>query len=282
MKEKLEDMLSKIDLEIDEIDLYGYDIIETSLSMIHKLQAILNDLRTKMQTYVFPTKEDEILFFKTQKPELLGRLLFFYKIYRIETQCPTGSNEIIRLYLNNELDSLTYFFNRNLDFYQYYRSHSTVHDELYFLRGNVDFRLCTDSAQFDKDPNFSTGYDYKVAKILANEMLRIYLNKKLQKLECDSYIEEKQTVTTKIPIRFTGKKNALIELGYALVSSGDINHGNIEIKEFMKYLSFIFNIDLGGYYDAYIAMKERKDQTAYLNLLAEKLSKRMREDDNKR
>ena len=274
MKEKIKQILLQIDLEIDEIDLYGYDIIETSLSMIHKLQAILNDLRTKMQTYVFPTKEDEILFFKTQKPELLGRLLFFYKIYRIETQCPTGSNEIIRLYLNNELDSLTYFFNRNLDFYQYYRSHSTVYDELYFLRGKVDFRLCTDSAQFDKDPNFSTGYDYKVAKILANEMLRIYLNKKLQKLECDSYIEEKQTITTKIPIRFTGKKNALIEC--------DINHGNIEIKEFMEYLSSIFNIDLGGYYDAYIAMKERKDQTAYLNLLAEKLSKRMREDDNKR
>ena len=29
-------------------------------------------------------------------------------------------------------------------------------------------------------------------------------------------------------------------------------------KEFMEYLSTIFNIDLGGYYDAYIAMKERK------------------------
>ena len=120
MKELFDKILAGLDLEIDEIDLYGYDIIETSLSMIHKLQAILNDLRIKMQTYVFPTKEDEILFFKTQKPELLGRLLFFYKIYRIETQCPTGSNEIIRLYLNNELGSLTYFFNRNLDFYQYY------------------------------------------------------------------------------------------------------------------------------------------------------------------
>ena len=103
-----------------------------------------------------------------------------------------------------------------------------------------------------------------------------------RKEECDSYIEEKQTIATKTPIRFTGKKNALIELGYALVSSGDINHGNIEIKEFMEYLSSVFNIDLGDYYDAYIAMKERKDQTAYLNLLAEKLSKRMREDDNKR
>ena len=282
MKEKLADILYKVDIEIDNIDLYGYDIIETSLSMVHRLQNVLVDLRDELQTYTFLTKEEEIYFFKNQKPELLGRLLYFYKIYRIETQCPTGSNEVIRLYINKELDSLTYFFNRNLDFYQYYRSHSTIHDEHYFLRGRTDIRLCTDSAQFDKDPNFSTGYDYKVAKILANEMLRIYLNKKLQKLECDSYIEDKQTVTTKIPIRFTGKKNALIELGYALVSSGDINHGNIEIKEFMKYLSSIFNIDLGGYYDAYIAMKERKDQTAYLNLLTEKLSKRMREDDYKR
>lgn len=179
MKEKLADILYKVDIEIDNIDLYGYDIIETSLSMVHRLQNVLVDLRGELQTYTFPTKEEEIYFFKNQKPELLGRLLYFYKIYRIETQCPTGSNEVIRLYINKELDSLTYFFNRNLDFYQYYRSHSTIHDEHYFLRGRTDIRLCTDSAQFDKDPSFSTGYDYKVAKILANEMLRIYLNKRL-------------------------------------------------------------------------------------------------------
>lgn len=186
------------------------------------------------------------------------------------------------IYINKELDNLTYFFNRNLDFYQYYRSHSTIYDEHYFLRGNTDIRLYTDSAQLDKDPNFSTGYDYKVAKILANEMLRIYLNKKLQKIENESYIEKQyQSISTKIPIRFTGKKAALIELGYALVSSGDINHGNIEIKEFMNYLSTMFNIDLGGYYDAYIAMKERKDRTSYLNKLIENLSKKMDEDDRR-
>ena len=104
MKEKICDILSEIDLEIDEIDLYGYDIIETSLSMVHRLQTVLNDLKTKIQTYVFPTKEDEILFFKVQKPEILGRLLFFYKIYRIETQCPNGSDEVIKGYISRELD----------------------------------------------------------------------------------------------------------------------------------------------------------------------------------
>lgn len=282
MKELTQQILSTIDSEIDKIDLYGCNIIETSLSMVLRLQDILTDLRCQLQTYIFPSKEEEISFFKNQRPELLGRLLYFYKIYRIETQCPTGSNEVIRLYINKELDSLTYFFNRNLDFYQYYRSHSTIHDEHYFLRGKTDIRLCTDSAQFDKDPNFSTGYDYKVAKILANEMLRIYLNKKLQKLENEIYIEKQhQRINTKIPIRFTGKKSALIELGYALTSSGDINYGNVEIKEFMNFLSSMFNIDLGGYYDAYIAMKERKDRTAYLNKLIENLTKRMNEDDAK-
>ena len=160
MKELVNNMLAKIEVDISEIDLYGYNIIDTSLSMVHKLQTVLNDLRMKIQSYVFSTKEDEILFFKTQKPEILGRLLFFYKIYRIETQCPNGSNDVIRSYINRELDNLTYFFNRNLDFYQYYRSHSTIYDEYYFIRGKADLRLCTDSAQFDKDPNFSTGYGY--------------------------------------------------------------------------------------------------------------------------
>lgn len=126
MKKKLANILSEINLEIDEIDIYGYDIIPVSLAMVHRLQGILSDLRNDLQIYVFPSKEEEIYFFKNQKPELLGRLLYFHKIYRIEVQCPTGSNDVIRLYLNKELDSLTYFFNRNLDFYQYYRSHSTV------------------------------------------------------------------------------------------------------------------------------------------------------------
>ena len=282
MKELVNNMLAEIEVDISEIDLYGYDIIETSLSMVHRLQELLNDLKAKLQTYSFPAKENEITFFKTQKPEILGRLLFFYKIYRIETQCPNGSNDVIRNYISKELDNLTYFFNRNLDFYQYYRSHSTLYDEYYFVRGKSDLRLCTDSAQFDKDPNFSTGYDYKVAKIIANEMLRIYLNKRLVKLETNTQVEDNLQKCLKYPFRFTGKKVFLIELGYSLVSSGDINNGNVEIKEMMNFLGTVFQVELGNYYAAYIAMKERKkDRTAYLSRLQDSLVKRMDEDDSK-
>lgn len=242
---------------------------------------ILLELREKVKDNEFENKVDEILFFKVQKPELLGRLIYFYKMYRIETQCPTGSNEVIKHYLNQELDSLTYFFNHNLDFYQYYRSNSTLYDEYYFLRGKKDIRLCTDSSQFDKDPKFSTGYDYKVAKIIANEMLRIYLNKRIIKLETGNQIKDNLQWLNKSPFRFTGKKVFLIELGYSLASSGDFNNGNIEIKEMMNFLSSVFHTDLGDYYAAYIAMKERKDRTAYLHHLIDSLIKRMNDDDMK-
>lgn len=132
MKELVNNMLAEIEVNISEIDLYGYDIVETFLSIVRRLQAVLNDLKTKLQIHSF------------------------YKIYRIETQCPDGSNDVIRNYISKELDNLTYFFNRNLDFYQYYRFHSTLYDEYYVVRGKFDLRLCTDSAQFDKDLNFST------------------------------------------------------------------------------------------------------------------------------
>ena len=157
-----------------------------------------------------------------------------------------------------------------------------LYDEYYFVRGKSDLRLCTDSAQFDKDPNFSTGYDYKVAKIIANEMLRIYLNKRLVKLETNTQVEDNLQKCLKYPFRFTGKKVFLIELGYSLVSSGDINNGNVEIKEMMNFLGTVFQVELGDYYAAYIAMKERKkDRTAYLSRLQESLVKRMDEDDSK-
>ena len=281
MKEYINQLVQQVENTLADFEICECNIISDSLKIVHYLYDILLELREKVKDNEFENKVDEILFFKVQKPELLGRLIYFYKMYRIETQCPTGSNEVIKHYLNQELDSLTYFFNHNLDFYQYYRSNSTLYDEYYFLRGKKDIRLCTDSSQFDKDPKFSTGYDYKVAKIIANEMLRIYLNKRIIKLETGNQIKDNLQWLNKSPFRFTGKKVFLIELGYSLASSGDFNNGNIEIKELMNFLSSVFHTDLGDYYAAYIAMKERKDRTAYLHHLIDSLIKRMNDDDMK-
>ena len=282
MRRFAEEILSKIDVEIRLKNCDVNLVMDNALYMVKFIAPMYERLRKMVISYSFPSVEDEIYFFKELKPEILSKYIYFSKVYHIELKCPDGSNDCIREYLSAELDKLTYFFRNNIEFYQYMRSKSTHLDNFYFTRKTI--RTSTmpsfESFQYDTDPLFSTGYDYKAAKILCNKYLKVYLENRIANLNnVEHNIMRSSKCST---IRFTGKKNALIELGYALVSSGDINHGNIEIKEFMEYLSAIFNIDLGGYYDAYIAMKERKDQTAYLNLLTEKLSKRMREDDNKR
>ena len=282
MRNFAEEMLLKIDAEIESIGFNNDITINDALHIVKYIIPLYDQLRKLTVDHIFSSTEEEIYFFKELKPNILGRYLYFNKVYRIESQCPSGSNDVIKEYLNDELGGLTYFFRRNLDFYQYYRSKSAIYDAYYFVRGKADIRLCCDSFQCDRDPMFSTGYDHKIAKILANEMLQIYLNKRIINLGQSEAINKQAITKIPYPANWTSNKIFLIELGYALYVAGDINNGNITVKEIMNLLGAMFNIDLGDYYRGYITLKNRKkDRTLYLKTLIEKLLKRMEEDDEK-
>ena len=47
MKEVVDRILEQVEADISEIDLYGYNIVETFLSIVRRLQAVLNDLKNK-------------------------------------------------------------------------------------------------------------------------------------------------------------------------------------------------------------------------------------------
>lgn len=282
MRNFAEEMLLKIDAEIESIGFNNDITINDALHIVKYIIPLYDQLRKLTVDHIFSSTEEEIYFFKELKPNILGRYLYFNKVYRIESQCLSGSNDVIKEYLNDELGGLTYFFRRNLELYQYYRSKATTYDTYYFIRGKADIRLCCDSFQCDRDPMFSTGYDHKIAKILANEMLQIYLNKRIINLGQSEAINKQAITKIPYPANWTSNKIFLIELGYALYVAGDINNGNITVKEIMNLLGAMFNIDLGDYYRGYITLKNRKkDRTLYLKTLIEKLLKRMEEDDEK-
>lgn len=150
------------------------------------------------------------------------------------------------------------------------------------MRGKFHPQLCADSVSFIRDPLFSTGYDYKIAKILCNEMLRIYLNKKMHSIEKHVTMNKDRALLPFNNLKWTGSKVAAVELGYALESSKLINRGNADIKEIMLLIETCFNIDLGDYYRTYISIKQRKkDRTPFLQSLIDSLNKRMNDDDSK-
>lgn len=278
-----EEFIKNIDCTIyEKIDVDNWNIsVEVVLDVVEFLQRSLEDMRTYIVNHPFSNKEEEIYFFKHIKPEVLSRLLYFTEIYNTEMRKPHGSIEVLKKYYNDRLDELTSYFESNLDFYQYYRSKATHLDSHYFVRGHIDFKLCPNCVPYDRDPEFSTCYDHKAAQILANDMLCIYLNKKLHGVNKQVIIAKSRSFLPEHPFRWTATKIAAVELGYAIYAAGILNNGQADIKEIMTFMEASFQIDLGDYYRTYITMKDRKkDRTSFLNSLIKSLLKKMDEDDN--
>ena len=89
----------------------------------------------------------------------------------------------MRKFYHSELDKLKTYFDDNLDFYRYYRTGNTCLDKKYFLRGKHDIRLTLDSFYFQADHRFTTSHDFKVAQIMANDLIQVYLEGEIHKLE---------------------------------------------------------------------------------------------------
>lgn len=280
MKQFSNTIVHKISTEI-EIFCIDNDISsDKALHMINFIRPLFEELREFTHQYTFQDASEEISFFKDIKPFILSKLIYFNDIYTLDLRKPNGSKEVLKEYYKKKQTAITEFCNANLDFYQYYRSKATHLDRYYFLRGHENYQLCHNCGMFDKDPLFSTCCDHRVAKMLAYDMLEIYLQQRLQELERKEVIENSRTSLPDNPFQWTGAKIAAIELGYAIYVSGVLNNGNADIKEIMTYIEASFKIDLGDYYRAYLSMRDKKkDRTSFLTSLINKLLRKMDEDD---
>lgn len=83
-----------------------------------------------------------------------------------------------------------------------------------------------------------------MAKLIANELPRIYLNKALEQTEEQS--EQSNRFTAKPVLTSAGSKTALIELLYALQSTGVFNNASADVKQIATYFQETFNVELGN------------------------------------
>ena len=106
--------------------------LQTVVPIIKLKEEMLMQLKAFISDYVFENEEEEIHFFKEIKPRLFSRLIYYQKVYQIETMRPNGSKSVQVKYFEKELDRLTDFFEQNLDFCSYFRSGSTHLDRFFF------------------------------------------------------------------------------------------------------------------------------------------------------
>lgn len=267
-------IIKRIEIQEYNITLNKDKVIKEACNMIIVLKELLNETKNLVSKKGFAGPHEEIKFFKKIKPLLLGKLIYYNKIYRIETSCPARGGDIYRSYFEEELAKLNKEFKEyfvDSEFYRYMKSGREDLDDKYFRLGQINMMQGLDSFVFEIDFLFSTYYDYKVAHIIADDLLYSYIRTRLDP-------DESATITylQYDDMFWTDSKNALIELAYALYAARSLSNGRLGVGKICTALESIFSIEVGDLHHAFHRMKVRAgSKTAFLDHLKENLERYM-------
>jgi hypothetical protein len=279
MKLFAESLISELEHQLKLIHLETENPVQLAEQAIKNSIAALERLKTFFIKYKRLNKKEEIEFFRDIKPKFAAKLIYYNEIYSIETNKPFGSQKTIGKYYKAEINKLKVFFKKNREFYRYYRTGNNCLDNKYFIRATYDLRLMVDSYYFQSDHRFATSHDYKVARILANDDIKVFLEEQIEKLGKKTMTIQSPSPLPKGP-KWTGSKVELIELIYALHTEGVFNNGTSGLKEVTTFFEYSFNIDLGQFNRVFLEIRNRKsERTKFLNTLKNKLMIRMDEAD---
>ena len=261
----------EVDIKVEQIEKSEISIIAKSLEASRVLAEAFSQLKVFILSYDFKDEDEEISFFKDVKPRLCSRLIYYRKIYNIEMNRPTGIDKQ-QEYLGELLNNINKYNCKRLDFIRYYRSDSSHLDALYFLRGKTDAEQYLETFYYELDPKFSTNCDFKVAKILANDMLSAYLMNEIELLNDNGQIGFFGFPATKKT--WKGTKAELQEQIFAW--DGAKIFGDVPLTQLYDYIQNVFNIQLDGNISRVLDDKKiRNTPTPFLDKLKDALLRRM-------
>lgn len=262
----------EVDAKIEKIECSEISMIAKSLEASRVLSEAFSQLKEYILSYNFKNEEEEILFFKETKPRFCSRLIYYRKVYNIEMDRPIGV-DTQREYLNEILEGINKYNCKRLDFIRYYRSSASHLDNLYFLRGQTDTEQYLETFNHEFDPRFSTNCDFKVTKILANDMLSAYLMHEIELLN-DNGMDACSFNFPATKLTWKGTKTELQEQVAAWDSAGSF--GDVPLTHLYSYIQNVFNIQLDSNFSrSFGELKIRLSPTPYLDKLKEALLRRM-------
>jgi len=280
MKDFVFNIKQRIESEIKNIQNSETHSASQIKQIISFIEERINELKEFIRIYSFKNEQEEILFFKELKPSVCCLLLYYIRVYHIEERRFGKTDFAQSVYLSKELKQVEKNNEQIGNFYQYYKSGNADSDYLYFCRNSYNILLDTSCNSFEKERFFSTNHDYDVANIIANDLLKNYLIAETNKLNGQLYYKTIDIMYNH-KMQRTDSKTSLVELIYALYSSGCINNGNISLKEMAQFTEAIFQIEIGDPYRTFLEIRGRKkSRTAFLDEMKNKLIETMDKLDN--
>ena len=123
MKIVLNKILAQIHHQEDKLSSQMMSTADEAYQMTLFLKEMLFTIKMKVLQTGFKDEQQEINFFKNIKPQILGKLIYNNKVFRIETTCPVSTGRIHQSYFENQLKILKSEYKESIsneDFYRYY------------------------------------------------------------------------------------------------------------------------------------------------------------------
>lgn len=242
------------------------------------IEDILRQLTEWLQNHVFDSIQEEIIFFKEIKSNIVAKLIFYKEILLLVATLPLDKSKRIK-HFDKKLDAIHKFHRKNKEFIKYVKSQSTHFDELYFSRKQQKDLFLNDCSVIIHDTKICTSHEYLLAEIIAYEQLALHIENRMESLKKSAAASKNQIQSN---LHWTAKKIDLIELIYALHEAKVFDNGQADIKEITNIFEKAFQIDLGDNITrSFIDIKNRKsDQTRFLNQLQNVLETKIDNDLN--
>lgn len=275
-----EKLYQRLEEELDAVKSRETELLEKVNASLSRIRTAIYTLREYIKDHPFEDIEEEIYFFKELKPQYYSLYIYHLEVYNIQAFAPCGSIHEIKNYYQKELQYIKRFFDRHAFEYQYYRLKATELDERFFVRGRFpSIPVFPEIAAVD--PLFSSSHDYLFSKIKAFEQLQFYLQQAVR------HIEPLPDGTLSIPhkktgrLRWTGESINLVELGYGMYNSGQLNNGNASLNEIFAWLEEHFQISIGKPARRFTEIKRRKrlSRTRFIDQMRDSIIRKIDDED---
>lgn len=272
LREQLED-------ELDQLRAEEPDPLQRVIQSIQKARSALDALKEGIIKYPFESTSDEIHFFKHTKPRFYAHQFYYCQVYLLDDNRPCGTQEMLQAYYEEELNAAKRCFLRHHFFYEYYRKGMKELDEIYFLRG-AEYPSLPLPEIPALDPEFSTYGDYLFSKFIALERLVKEILLRITTLDNTPVVSPDGKLAERKRLKWTGESINLVELGYGLYHSGQLNNGNASIAEIFRWLEEQLEVSIGKPSRRLTEIKRRKrlSQTRYLDQMRDQLLQRIDEE----
>jgi hypothetical protein len=282
MRKFTEKLFSELEEELSVYADLGTLPVRKVTGAIHSIQTAFEKLKRFIADTPFKNQDDEIAFFKYEKPKFTTEHFFAMEIFTIETGRPLNDTGTLKAFYEQELKYIHRFLEQNKFLYSYYQFDLKELDHLLFVRGAkpVDIPV-PDIVGFD--PTFSTCCDMLWGKFMAFERLEKWLLNELSELNgggAVAAISPPPPIAPAGALKWTGESINLVEIAYGIWLTGQLNNGQVSITEIVEFLEGVFRIRIGKAHRRWqgIANRKRLGYTKFLDECKGKIEKRVEEE----